>query len=61
MLGAAVGGREDDFAASGVDFHTRGRRFDEMLDEWGRIWAGEDFGTAGGDRPGAAGRRAAAC
>ena len=51
VLGAAVGGREDDFTASGVDFHTRGRRFDEMLDEWGRIWAGEDFGTAGAIGP----------
>ena len=35
VLGAAVGGREDDYTASGVDFHTRGRRFDAMLDEWG--------------------------
>ena len=51
VLGAAVGGREDDYTASGVDFHTRGRRFDEMLDEWGRIWAGEDFGTAGAIGP----------
>ena len=51
VLGAAVGGREDDFTASGVDFHTRGRRFDEMLDEWRRIWAGEDFGTAGAIGP----------
>ena len=51
VVGAAVGGREDDFTASGVDFHTRGRRFDEMLDEWGRIWAGEEFGTAGAIGP----------
>jgi alkanesulfonate monooxygenase SsuD/methylene tetrahydromethanopterin reductase-like flavin-dependent oxidoreductase (luciferase family) len=51
VLGAAVGGREDDYAASGVDFHTRGRRFDEMLDEWKRIWAGEAFGMAGGIGP----------
>src|SRR5919107_245269 len=48
VLGVAVGGREDDYVASGVDFHTRGRRFDEMLEQWSRIWAGEDFGTAGG-------------
>jgi len=51
VLGTAVGGREDDYAASGVDFRTRGRRFDEMLDEWGRIWAGEEFGTAGAIGP----------
>ena len=55
VLGVAVGGREDDFTASGVDFHTRGRRFDEMLDEWKRIWAGEDFGTAGAIGPAAPG------
>ena len=51
VLGAAVGGREDDYTASGVDFHTRGRRFDAMLDEWRRVWAGEDVGTAGGIGP----------
>jgi alkanesulfonate monooxygenase SsuD/methylene tetrahydromethanopterin reductase-like flavin-dependent oxidoreductase (luciferase family) len=51
VLGAAVGGREDDYAASGVDFHTRGRRFDEMLDVWRRVWSGETFGTAGGIGP----------
>src|SRR3954468_14132061 len=34
VLGVAVGGREDDYQVSGVDFHTRGRRFEEMLQEW---------------------------
>src|SRR5215210_5496596 len=47
VLGAAVGGREDDYEASGVDFHSRGRLFDEMLDQWERIWKGESFGAAG--------------
>jgi alkanesulfonate monooxygenase SsuD/methylene tetrahydromethanopterin reductase-like flavin-dependent oxidoreductase (luciferase family) len=51
VLGAAVGGREDDYEVSGVDFHTRGRRFDEMLGEWKRIWSGESFGTAGAIGP----------
>src|SRR4051794_20332530 len=32
-LGVAVGGREDDFEASGVDFHRRGKLFDAMLEE----------------------------
>src|SRR3954468_9205754 len=41
-LGVAVGGREDDFEVSGVDFHERGARFDEMLEQWRRIWAGEE-------------------
>jgi len=41
VLGVAVGGREDDYAASGADFHTRGKDLDAMLEEWERIWAGE--------------------
>jgi alkanesulfonate monooxygenase SsuD/methylene tetrahydromethanopterin reductase-like flavin-dependent oxidoreductase (luciferase family) len=53
VLGVAVGGREDDYDASGVDFHTRGRRLEQMLEQWQAIWAGESFGTAGaiGPRP----------
>ena len=51
VLGAAVGGREDDFEASGVDFQSRGRIFDEMLETWQRVWAGEKFGTAGAIGP----------
>jgi alkanesulfonate monooxygenase SsuD/methylene tetrahydromethanopterin reductase-like flavin-dependent oxidoreductase (luciferase family) len=53
VLGVAVGGRQDDYEASGVDFHTRGRRFEQMLAQWQAIWAGESFGTAGaiGPRP----------
>jgi alkanesulfonate monooxygenase SsuD/methylene tetrahydromethanopterin reductase-like flavin-dependent oxidoreductase (luciferase family) len=53
VLGVAVGGREDDYDASGVDFHARGRRFEQMLEQWQAIWAGESFGTAGaiGPRP----------
>ena len=31
VLGLAVGGREDDYAVSGVDFHSRGRLFAAML------------------------------
>jgi alkanesulfonate monooxygenase SsuD/methylene tetrahydromethanopterin reductase-like flavin-dependent oxidoreductase (luciferase family) len=51
VLGVAVGGREDDYTASGVDFHARGRMFDEMLEQWRRVWAGESFGTAGAIGP----------
>ena len=40
-LGLAVGGREDDFEASGVDFHARGRIFERQLDEMAAIWRGE--------------------
>jgi alkanesulfonate monooxygenase SsuD/methylene tetrahydromethanopterin reductase-like flavin-dependent oxidoreductase (luciferase family) len=40
-LGLAVGGRADDFAASGVDFHRRGRIFDQQLKEMTAVWRGE--------------------
>jgi alkanesulfonate monooxygenase SsuD/methylene tetrahydromethanopterin reductase-like flavin-dependent oxidoreductase (luciferase family) len=53
VLGVAVGGREDDYEASGVDFHRRGRDMDRMLDEWQRVWGGESFGTAGAVGPSA--------
>ena len=53
VLGLAVGGREDDYAVSGVDFHSRGKRFDEMLAEIERLWAGEpvEGGEIVGPRP----------
>src|SRR4051812_3320699 len=53
VLGVAVGGRDDDYAVSGGDFHTRGRRFDEMLGGGEGIWAGEPGagGGAGGAPP----------
>jgi alkanesulfonate monooxygenase SsuD/methylene tetrahydromethanopterin reductase-like flavin-dependent oxidoreductase (luciferase family) len=47
VLGMAVGGREDDYEASGVPFRTRGKRFDAMLEEMRRAWGGESFGHAG--------------
>src|SRR5215213_6763587 len=50
-LGVAVGGREDDYEASGVDFRARGRQFEAMLGQWERIWAGEAHGTAGAIGP----------
>jgi alkanesulfonate monooxygenase SsuD/methylene tetrahydromethanopterin reductase-like flavin-dependent oxidoreductase (luciferase family) len=40
-LGLAVGGRQDDFDASGVDFHSRGRSFDRQLEEMTAVWKGE--------------------
>jgi alkanesulfonate monooxygenase SsuD/methylene tetrahydromethanopterin reductase-like flavin-dependent oxidoreductase (luciferase family) len=54
VLGLAVGGREDDYAVSGVDFHSRGKIFDAMLAEMGRLWAGEPVeggGTVGPQSP----------
>jgi alkanesulfonate monooxygenase SsuD/methylene tetrahydromethanopterin reductase-like flavin-dependent oxidoreductase (luciferase family) len=51
VLGLAVGGREDDFEASGVAFHRRGALFDAQLDELKRTWAGEKRGFAGAVGP----------
>jgi alkanesulfonate monooxygenase SsuD/methylene tetrahydromethanopterin reductase-like flavin-dependent oxidoreductase (luciferase family) len=53
VLGVAVGGRQDDYVVSDVDFHTRGKRFDAMLAEWERLWAGDpvDGGGSVGPQP----------
>jgi alkanesulfonate monooxygenase SsuD/methylene tetrahydromethanopterin reductase-like flavin-dependent oxidoreductase (luciferase family) len=51
VLGVAVGSREDDYSAAGVPVETRGRRFEEMVGEMKRIWAGEERGFAGGVGP----------
>jgi alkanesulfonate monooxygenase SsuD/methylene tetrahydromethanopterin reductase-like flavin-dependent oxidoreductase (luciferase family) len=47
VFGVAPGGRSDDFEAGGVPFENRGKRFEEMLDDMKRIWAGEQRGYAG--------------
>jgi alkanesulfonate monooxygenase SsuD/methylene tetrahydromethanopterin reductase-like flavin-dependent oxidoreductase (luciferase family) len=51
VLGMAVGGRPDDFEATGAAFGDRGKRFEQMLDEIKRLWAGEKRGFAGGVGP----------
>jgi alkanesulfonate monooxygenase SsuD/methylene tetrahydromethanopterin reductase-like flavin-dependent oxidoreductase (luciferase family) len=48
-LGIAVGGREDDSIVAPVDFHTRGKRFEEQLVHMKRIWMGETL--PGAQRP----------
>ncbi|WP_326691147.1 LLM class flavin-dependent oxidoreductase [Streptomyces sp. NBC_01795] len=58
VVGAAAGGREDDFQATGATYADRGRRLDAMLTELRGIWDGKetDTGVAGiGPRPGGAG------
>jgi alkanesulfonate monooxygenase SsuD/methylene tetrahydromethanopterin reductase-like flavin-dependent oxidoreductase (luciferase family) len=54
VLGLAVGGRPDDYEASGVDFGSRGKQFDAALAELNKIWNGDTpIGppTASGTRP----------
>jgi alkanesulfonate monooxygenase SsuD/methylene tetrahydromethanopterin reductase-like flavin-dependent oxidoreductase (luciferase family) len=40
-LGLAAGARPDDFEAVGLDFGTRGRRFDSDLELMHRVWRGD--------------------
>jgi alkanesulfonate monooxygenase SsuD/methylene tetrahydromethanopterin reductase-like flavin-dependent oxidoreductase (luciferase family) len=40
VLGLAPGGREDDYAVSGADFHARGRTLERQLEEMRAIWSG---------------------
>jgi alkanesulfonate monooxygenase SsuD/methylene tetrahydromethanopterin reductase-like flavin-dependent oxidoreductase (luciferase family) len=54
VLGLAVGGRQDDYEASGADFASRGKTFDRQLEELGALWRGNrGVGPppARGDRP----------
>lgn len=48
-LGIAVGGREDDYRASGADFGSRGQEFDAMLPELNEIWSGSSEIAIGPD------------
>jgi alkanesulfonate monooxygenase SsuD/methylene tetrahydromethanopterin reductase-like flavin-dependent oxidoreductase (luciferase family) len=41
VLGVGVGNRSDDFAVTGMDFHTRGKRFDAALQVMHSAWRGE--------------------
>ena len=51
VLGLGLGGREDDFTASGLSMQGRGHRVEEQLALMKRVWSGEEFGTAGGIGP----------
>ena len=47
-LGIAAGGRADDFAVTGRDFHTRGRDLDHALEVLHQAWRGEPVEGADG-------------
>ncbi|MFD1936625.1 MULTISPECIES: LLM class flavin-dependent oxidoreductase [Nonomuraea] len=51
VLGLGLGGRDDDFTASGLTTEGRGRRLEEQLAEMKRIWSGEERGFAGAIGP----------
>jgi alkanesulfonate monooxygenase SsuD/methylene tetrahydromethanopterin reductase-like flavin-dependent oxidoreductase (luciferase family) len=45
-LGIGLGGRDDDYEASGVELAGRGRRLDAMLERIKEVWAGEEIGPS---------------
>jgi probable F420-dependent oxidoreductase len=40
-VGAGLGWMRDEYEVSGVDWHTRGGRLDEVLEVWEKWWGGE--------------------
>jgi alkanesulfonate monooxygenase SsuD/methylene tetrahydromethanopterin reductase-like flavin-dependent oxidoreductase (luciferase family) len=52
VLGLAVGGREDDYEAAGVDFGSRGKAFDQMLSRMKEVWAGSSASSGSADDSG---------
>ena len=51
-LGIAVGGREDDYAESEVEFGSRGRALDAALERIEAAWGGGPVGPGLGRKPG---------
>jgi alkanesulfonate monooxygenase SsuD/methylene tetrahydromethanopterin reductase-like flavin-dependent oxidoreductase (luciferase family) len=51
VLGVGIGGRDDDFTASGLPTAGRGRRLAAQVEELKRIWGGEERGVAGAIGP----------
>ncbi|MBV9447700.1 MAG: LLM class flavin-dependent oxidoreductase [Streptosporangiaceae bacterium] len=51
VLGLALGGRDDDFTASGLPTTGRARQLEEQLAEMRRIWSGEERGYTGAIGP----------
>jgi alkanesulfonate monooxygenase SsuD/methylene tetrahydromethanopterin reductase-like flavin-dependent oxidoreductase (luciferase family) len=50
-LGVGLGWRPEDYEVSGAEWSKRGRELDRMLGEIERVFAGEEFGFAGGIGP----------
>ncbi|HEX2391438.1 MAG TPA: LLM class flavin-dependent oxidoreductase [Solirubrobacterales bacterium] len=50
-LGIALGGREDDYEVSGVEFRGRGKRFDRELQRIKEIWEGGEVGPSAAPPP----------
>ncbi len=50
-LGIGLGGRDDDYEASGVELAGRGRRLDAMLERIEEVWSGREIGPTVGGTP----------
>jgi alkanesulfonate monooxygenase SsuD/methylene tetrahydromethanopterin reductase-like flavin-dependent oxidoreductase (luciferase family) len=51
-LGIGLGGRDDDYEASGLEPVARGRRLDAMLERIKEVWSGEEVGPSLAGAPG---------
>ncbi len=45
-LGIGLGGREDDYEASGIETRGRGKRLDAMLEQIKEVWSGDEIGPS---------------
>lgn len=52
VLGLAVGGREDDYEAAGVDFSARGKAFESMMERIREVWKGSADSSGSADTSG---------
>ena len=51
-LGIGLGGRDDDYEASGIELSGRGRRLDEMLERIKEVWSEGQIGPTVAGSPG---------
>ncbi len=51
-LGIGLGGRDDDYEASGVELAGRGRKLDAMLERIKEVWSGDEIGPSIEGAPG---------
>jgi alkanesulfonate monooxygenase SsuD/methylene tetrahydromethanopterin reductase-like flavin-dependent oxidoreductase (luciferase family) len=51
IVGVSSGMREDDYLATGTEYHTRGRRLDTMIEEMKAVWSGAGPVLGIGPRP----------
>lgn len=51
VLAVGIGGRDDDYVASGLPTKGKGSRLEERIEELKRVWSGEERGHAGAIGP----------